>query len=146
MPLPRQCYCYLVILIWYVMCSQTFEINHVLSQERIVYEMVGEYPSQSFFWINSTTGVLYVRNSLQTDSLQSTEYRVRYYSLIFLNLILRTRAFSWRPKDKDSNENCLTAIIGSRSSLWYSSSQQQVIRRSNGASAAQPKPTNLQQE
>ena len=41
-----------------------------------MYEMVGEYPSQSFFWVESSTGVLYVRNSLQSDSLESTEYRV----------------------------------------------------------------------
>ncbi len=46
-------------------------------QGEVVYELVGDYPSQSFFWVDSASGVLYVRNSLQADSLESTEYPVR---------------------------------------------------------------------
>ncbi len=55
----------------------TFRANDPDLQGRVLYELVGDYPSQSFFWVDATTGVLFVRNSLQSDSLQSTEYGIR---------------------------------------------------------------------
>ena len=54
-------------------------LNHpsfVLSQESIRYELIGDYPTQSFFDLNSITGQLTVSSSLLTDSLRASFYRV----------------------------------------------------------------------
>ena len=42
----------------------------------IVYTLVGEFPVQSFFTVNATTGVVNLRNSLLADTTQNTIYTV----------------------------------------------------------------------
>ncbi len=42
----------------------------------IVYMITGVYPAESFFWIENSNGVLYIRNSLKADSLSMTKYIV----------------------------------------------------------------------
>ena len=43
----------------------------------MTYEIVGVYPAETFFWINSRSGTIYIRNSLSSDSLKTATYRVR---------------------------------------------------------------------
>jgi protocadherin Fat 4 len=43
----------------------------------MMYDIIGLYPSESFFWINELTGAIYLRNSLKEDSLKSTQYTIR---------------------------------------------------------------------
>lgn len=45
-------------------------------QGEIVYEMIGVYPAGSFFSVNSSTGLVSLRNDLRMDSLRNEEYVV----------------------------------------------------------------------
>ena len=44
----------------------------------IVYNLIGEFPVQSFFTVNTTTGVVNLRNSLLADTTQNTIYTARF--------------------------------------------------------------------
>lgn len=45
-------------------------------QYSLVYEIIGEYPAQSFFGINNATGQISVIQDLRLDGLQTTQYKV----------------------------------------------------------------------
>ena len=47
-----------------------------VSQETIRYELIGDYPTQSFFSLDTVTGELTTSSSLLSDSLRASFYRV----------------------------------------------------------------------
>jgi protocadherin Fat 4 len=53
----------------------------------IVYQMIGMFPAQSFFDVNPSTGRVFLRNGLLSDSLQTSSYVV---SCELINPYLRT--------------------------------------------------------
>lgn len=48
------------------------------SQGDIIFELIGVYPSEHFFYIDNKTGIIYVKKSLREDVLQYTTYTVCY--------------------------------------------------------------------
>jgi hypothetical protein len=42
----------------------------------MVYEMIGEYPAQSFFGVNNVTGQIRVIQDLRSDGLNTNQYKV----------------------------------------------------------------------
>lgn len=42
----------------------------------MVYEIIGEYPAQSFFGIDRLTGQISVIQDLRLDGLKTTQYKV----------------------------------------------------------------------
>ena len=51
-------------------------------KQSIVYEIVGLFPTQSFFVLDSSNGRIILRNSLLSDSLQTQSYTV---CIVFVN-------------------------------------------------------------
>ncbi len=47
-----------------------------LSQGAMQYELMGDYPAQSFFAVERDTGRVYIQRSLLEDSLQLSAYTV----------------------------------------------------------------------
>ncbi len=47
-------------------------------QGEIVYELIGDYPAQSFFQIDGKTGVISTTSGLKTDSLRAQSYNVGF--------------------------------------------------------------------
>ena len=58
-----------------ILCTYLFLVFFHL-QGSIRYEISGVYPAETFFFISPTQGVIVIRNSLKSDSLQATEYTV----------------------------------------------------------------------
>ena len=60
---------------------QNFKIVNIffyILQGAIRYELIGDYPTQSFFQLNSVTGNITTRASLKSDNLRSQSYTVCY--------------------------------------------------------------------
>ena len=60
----------------------------------IVYGLEGLFPVQSFFTVDSSTGVVTLRNSLLSDTTQNTRYTVRILILFihyFVHISLSVR-------------------------------------------------------
>lgn len=51
----------------------------------IVYNLIGQFPVQSFFTVNSTSGVVNLRNSLLADTTQNTIYTARFTAYDSIN-------------------------------------------------------------
>lgn len=46
------------------------------SKDTLVYEIIGEYPAQSFFGVDRLTGQISVIQDLRLDGLKTTQYKV----------------------------------------------------------------------
>ena len=51
---------------------------------QIVYEVVGEYPGDNFFGVNSTTGQVYIITNLMDDALARSLYTVSIFHLLLV--------------------------------------------------------------
>ena len=60
---------------WIVSVTYT-KVWYLSFQYSLVYEIIGEYPAQSFFGINNATGQISVIQDLRLDGLQTTQYKV----------------------------------------------------------------------
>ena len=54
------------------------------SQDKLRYEIIGDYPSPSFFEINEESGLISVKAPLKEDNLKSTDYQVSFNTYIEL--------------------------------------------------------------
>jgi len=52
------------------------EFLFIFSQGELAYELIGDYPSGSFFQVNRTTGLIELVRDLRMDSLRTKEYTV----------------------------------------------------------------------
>lgn len=48
-------------------------------QGRIYYESIGDYPAQSFFVVQNTSGAISVTQDLRQDNLRLNSYLVRFW-------------------------------------------------------------------
>ena len=46
-------------------------------QEKIQFEVIGDYPAPSFFKIGNNSGDVSIKSDLKADNLKSTKYTVR---------------------------------------------------------------------
>ena len=51
-------------------------LHIVLLQGQLVFRLIGDLAGPNFFYINETTGVIYVRNNLDLDRSQNYTLRV----------------------------------------------------------------------
>ena len=49
---------------------------YVSFQGTIRFSISGIYPAENFFWIDETSGRIYLKRSLKEDSLKSTQYQI----------------------------------------------------------------------
>jgi hypothetical protein len=72
---------------------------------QIVYGLEGQFPVQSFFTVDSSTGVVTLRNSLLSDTTQNTIYTVRkllvpfYFAFSLMIAGSHNRLKKWWPCD-----------------------------------------------
>ncbi|WAQ95445.1 FAT4-like protein [Mya arenaria] len=70
----------------------SIDINEQTTIDTIVYALVGQFPVQSFFDLDTATGQVTLRNSLLSDNTQNTIYTARFIAYDSMNPTQRAQS------------------------------------------------------